>query len=108
MGFGDGIFYEPVETGFEGLADVAIDDGAGDAELAGEVGDVAFSEVGLVFEVGDDGEVAFSVDEQFGVVGVLSEVGVFGVDEGVELGFGCDRGGVDGGVPDVEGDGFGF
>ena len=108
MGFGDGIFYEPVEAGPEGLAEVAVDDGAFDAEFSGEVGDVAVFEVGLVFEVGDDGEVAFSVGEEFGVVGVVGEVGVFGVDEGVELGFGGDGGGVDGGVPEVEGDGLGF
>ena len=106
MGFGDGVFEEPVEAGFEGLADVAVDDGAFDAELSGEVGDVAFFDVGLMFEVGDDGEVAFSIYQEFGVFGVLGEIGVFGVDEGAELSYFFDGGGVDGGVPDIEGNGF--
>lgn len=35
-------------------------------------------------------------------------MGVFGVEESVELGFGGDGGGVDGGVPEVEGGGFGW
>lgn len=61
MGFRDGVFDKPVEAGFKGLADVAVDDGAGDTELAGEVGDITVVEVGLVFEVGDDSEVAFGV-----------------------------------------------
>ena len=61
--------------------------------------------MGLVFEVGDNVEVAFGVGEEFGVFGVVSEVGVFGVDESVELGFTSDGSGVDGGVPAVDGGG---
>ena len=103
LGFGDGVVEVPVEAGFEGLADVAVDGFTGDAEGAGECGDVAVVEVGFAVEVDDDGEVAFGVGEEFGIVGVVFEVGVFGVDEGVELGFTGDGGGVDGGVPEVDG-----
>jgi hypothetical protein len=101
LGFRDGIFKEPVEAGFEGLADMAIDDGAFDTEFPSEFGNVTFFDVSLVFEVGDDVEVAFGIDYVFRVFGVGFEVGVFSVDEGVELGFVRDGDFFDGGMPDV-------
>ena len=63
LGFGDGVVEEPIEAGVEGLADVAVDDGAFEAELAGKSCDVAVIEVGFVVECGDEVEVAFGVDE---------------------------------------------
>ena len=43
VGFGDGVFEEPVEAGFEGLADVAVDDGAFYTEFSGKLCDVAMT-----------------------------------------------------------------
>ena len=62
-------------------------------------------EVGFALECLDEGEVAFGVGEEFRVVGVVGEVGVFGVDEGAELGWAGDGGLVDGGVPEMDGRG---
>lgn len=87
LGFGDGVVEEPVKAGFEGLADVAVDDGAFDAEVAGEGGDVAMVEVGLSLKGGDDVEVAVSVGEELGEFWMVFEAWVFGVENLVELGF---------------------
>lgn len=85
------------------MADVAVDDGAGDAEGVGEMGDVTVVEVGFVLELGDDVEVAFGIGDEFRVFGVLGEVGVFGVDEGSEMGFTHNGCVMNSGVPDVDG-----
>lgn len=61
LGFSDGVLDKPVEAGFKGLTDVAVDDGASDAKCASELGNVAMLEVGLTLEVGNDGEVSFSI-----------------------------------------------
>lgn len=103
LGFGEGIFDEPVEARAESLTDMTVDGFASDAKVAGELGDVAVGEVGFVVELGDDVEVAFGVGEEFRVLWVVFEVGVFGVDEGVELGFTSDGGLIDGGMPDFDG-----
>ena len=80
VGFGDRVLYVPVEAGFEGLADVAVDDGASDTESASELGDVTVLKVWFAGEVGDEGEVAFGVSKEFGEGGVVGEGGVFGVE----------------------------
>lgn len=73
----------------------AVDDEACDV-----VGDKAAENTSQSSEeaAGADGEGYDGGSGRFGVSGVGFEVGVFGVDEGVELGFGGDGGGVVGGV----------
>lgn len=91
MGFGDGVVDVPVEPGFEGLADMTVDDGAGDTKSACKVCDVAVLEMGFVQPLGYC-EMTFGVLKQFGEDRVVCECGVFGVKNVVELrhiGNGC-------------------
>lgn len=104
--FGNGVVEEPVKTGFEGLADVTVDDGASNTECASEFGDITVAEVGFVCELIDNVEVAFGVGKEFGVFRMSCEVGVFGVDEGFKLSFAGDECVLDGGLPDVDGYGL--
>lgn len=103
VGFGDCIFEVPVEAGFEGFTHMAVDDGAGDAKCASELRNIAVLEVDSILEVIDDGNVAFSISKELGIVWVVGEGKVFGGQKVVELGFARNWGRLDGGVPQVNG-----